>query len=119
MPNDSTPWLIGGQLVAFAMIIGMKIVLFVIGYKVVKLGHDLLAAGVKGEFKFKMNATGFKSDLASASPGLLFVLLGVLLCGYGIACKKPVSIEISPQQEQSAAPRLEPPDGELLRPQKQ
>ncbi len=57
----------------------LKITVLIIGYLIVRLGYDLLVKGVKGEFKFKGNFSGVKADLASASPGLLFLLLGVIL----------------------------------------
>ena len=56
------------------------------------MGHDLLEKGVKGEFKFKGSISGARADLASASPGLLFLLLGVILIGYAMALNKGVQI---------------------------
>jgi hypothetical protein len=75
-------------LAAFSMVILMKIVCFILGYKIVKLGYLLVSSGVKGEFRFSANFIGFKSDLASLSPGLLFVLLGVLLMTTAIYINK-------------------------------
>jgi len=75
-------------LTAFALVIVMKIVCFILGYKIIKLGYNLISAGVKGEFKFSANFIGFKADLASLSPGLLFVLLGVLLIAVAVYTNK-------------------------------
>lgn len=69
----------------------LKIVVFIIGYKVVFMGKDLLEKGVKGEFKFKSSIAGVKHDLVSASPGLLFLLLGVGLIAYAIGVTKITS----------------------------
>ena len=73
----------------------MKIVCFILGYLIISLGYKLIVSGVKGEFKFSANLGGFKTDLASVSPGLLFVLLGVLLIGYAIHVDKTVTLGIN------------------------
>jgi hypothetical protein len=65
--------------VSLALVILMKIVCFILGYLTIRLGYELIASGVKGEFKFAASLAGVKADLASVSPGLLFVLLGILL----------------------------------------
>jgi hypothetical protein len=77
---------------SFALLILMKIVVFILGYLTVRLGHQLIASGVKGEFKFAAELAGVKADLASVSPGLLFVLLGVLLIGYAVSVDKRVDL---------------------------
>ena len=69
----------------------MKIVCFILSYKIIKLGYTLISSGVKGEFKFSSNFIGFKADLASVSPGLLFVLLGILLMMVAIYVDKTVT----------------------------
>lgn len=71
----------------------MKIVIFVLGYKIVKLGHDLLVRGVKGEFKFATEFQGAKADLASVSPGLLFLLLGIVLMGFSLGIDKEIDTQ--------------------------
>ena len=80
-------------LLTFAMIIVMKIVCFVLGYLIIKLGYNLIKSGVQGQFKFSTNFAGFKADLASVSPGLLFVLLGVLLMGFAMYVEKEASLK--------------------------
>lgn len=80
-------------LLSLMMIILMKIVCFILGYLTIKLGYYLISSGVKGEFKFSANIAGVKADLASVSPGLLFVLLGVLLIGFAIFVEKGVTME--------------------------
>ena len=82
----------------------LKAMCFVLGYLIVRLGHDLLEKGVKGEFKFKASFSGTKADLASASPGLLFVLLGVCLIGYAMQVSKVM--EIKETQTTSAPPKV-------------
>ncbi len=62
----------------------LKLVCFVLGFLTIRLGYDLIKAGVKGEFTFKGELGGASADLRSVSPGLLFVLLGVVLIGYGM-----------------------------------
>ena len=103
--------------VSFALIILMKIVCFILGYLTIRLGYVLIASGVKGEFKFAASMGGFKTDLASVSPGLLFVLLGVLLIGYAIYVEKGVTLQITPRAETSPAPLPPvPTPGELTSP---
>lgn len=65
------------------MIIIMKIICFILGYMTVRLGYKLIKSGVTGEFKFSAELAGSKADLASVSPGLLFVLrysIRILVC---------------------------------------
>jgi hypothetical protein len=99
-------------LTAYAMLIGMKIVLFIIGYLIIRLGYNLLLAGTKGQFKFKTSIAGIKADLASVSPGLLFVLLGVLLDCYAIAVDKPIKTSVK-TDAQDAPFKGEPPKGSI------
>lgn len=93
--------------ISWAVLIAMKIVVFIIGYLTVRLGYRLIQSGVKGEFKFSASLGGAKADLASVSPGLLFVLLGVGLVGYGIFVPKPLEVSSSapiPAPVESAVP---------------
>jgi hypothetical protein len=92
-------------LFSYSLAILMKIVCFIISYKVVKLGYQLISAGVKGEFKFSSNFIGFKADLASISPGLLFVLLGVMFMVVAVYVTKNVTY----QREGPSSTRVETP----------
>jgi hypothetical protein len=86
--------------ISYALLIFMKVVCFILGYLIVRLGYTLIASGVKGEFKFSASLGGVKADLASISPGLLFVVLGVFLIGYAIFVEKEVNLkyfQTSPQ----------------------
>ncbi len=78
-------------LISFGLIILMKTVCFILGYKIIKLGYHLIVSGVKGEFKFSSSFAGFKADLASLSPGLLFVLLGVMVIMIAVYTNKNVT----------------------------
>jgi len=100
-------------LLAWAMLILMKIVCFVLGYLTIRLGYKLIDSGAKGEFKFSGKLGGLKADLFSASPGLLFVLLGVFLIGYAIYVEKPLEMkEWREGREQIEKPPLPPTDAE-------
>lgn len=77
-------------LIGFAMIIAMKIVVFILGYLTIRMGYKLISSGVEGKFKFAAEIGGVKADLASMSPGLLFVLLGVMLIGIAVYVDKPI-----------------------------
>jgi hypothetical protein len=72
---------------------GVKVVCFILGYKTIKLGYQMMKDGIKGEFNFSADYKGIKGGLVSSSPGLLFLLLGVLLIGYSMAVKKTVSLD--------------------------
>jgi hypothetical protein len=80
-------------LVSYGLVILMKIVCFIISYKIVKLGYNLISSGAKGEFKFAYEFVGLKADLASVSPGLLFVLLGVLFSIVAINVNKTITYQ--------------------------
>jgi hypothetical protein len=71
----------------------IKGVCFLLGYKTVKLGYQLMVDGVKGEFNFTSDFKGIKAGLISSSPGLLFLLLGIFLIGYAMGVTKTVSLD--------------------------
>ncbi len=75
----------------------MKITAFVIGYFVVKLGHDTLIKGITGEFDFGFEGSGFSTKLKSASPGTLFVLMGAAIIIWSMWVEKPLKISTSPE----------------------
>jgi hypothetical protein len=89
-------------LISYTLVILMKIICFVLSYKIIKLGYYLITAGVKGEFKFSSSFLGFKADLASLSPGLLFVLLGVLFMMVAIYVNKTISLQTTSKTSNSA-----------------
>lgn len=86
----STQWLV---VVAMILGISLKVICFLFGYLIVKIGAQLLRDGVTGEFKLKTQLSGFNSDLASASPGLLFLVIGAGLIGYAMYLPKTVEYE--------------------------
>ncbi len=96
------------HVIPFGLIILMKIVCFILGYLTIRLGYLLISSGVKGQFKFSAKLAGVQADLASVSPGLLFVLLGVLLIGYAIYVEKEVTTEINP----GPSPVVDVPEGD-------
>ena len=75
------------------MIILMKIVVFILGYLTIRMGYHLISSGAEGKFKFAANLGGFKADLVSVSPGLLFVLLGIMLIGIALYIDKSISMK--------------------------
>lgn len=89
MPEITDEW---AYVLSFALVILMKVICFILGYLTIRLGYKLISSGVKGEFKFSAKLGGVKTDLASVSPGLLFVLLGVLLIGYAVYVEKGVAL---------------------------
>jgi len=96
-------------LISFALVVVMKIVCFVFGYLTIHLGYRLIASGAKGEFKFAASLGSFKGNLVSVSPGLLFVLLGVLLIGYALFVEKGVDMTYNQLNNGKKQERPEPP----------
>lgn len=90
--NSSTSSVSVNEMVVVNLILlfALKATSLGIGYLTIRLGFVLLQSGAKGEFKFSAKFAGGSADLASVSPGLLFVLLGVLLIGYAITVDKIV-----------------------------
>jgi NhaP-type Na+/H+ or K+/H+ antiporter len=78
-------------LINLVLVFIYKIVAIIIGYCTIKLGYRLIKNGFKGKFKFNAQYKGFKADLYSASPGLLFVLLGSALIVFSIVTKYPLT----------------------------
>jgi len=77
-------------------ITAMKICAFVIGYFIIKLGHDTLIKGVSGDIDFGFTGGGVETKLKSASPGAFFVLAGSAIIMWGLFVEKPISLSISP-----------------------
>ena len=98
-------------LISFGLVILMKIVCFILGYKTVKLGYNLISSGIKGEFKFSSNFMGFKADLVSISPGLLFVVLGVMLIMIAVYTKKTITYTDTASQPPAADSTYGPKHG--------
>ena len=55
-----------------------------VGYRIARLGHDMLLKGVTGQFDFKTEFRGGKAALVSASPGIFFILMAVALISVSI-----------------------------------
>lgn len=81
--------------ISFALIILLKIVCFILGYLTIKLGYRLINSGAKGQFKFSAKIGSIKGNLVSVSPGLFFVLLGVMLIGYAMYVEKGVEQQLT------------------------
>ena len=75
-------------------ILVLKVTAFVLGYMIVRLGHDTLIKGVTGEIDFGFSGSGFKTKLKAASPGALFVLMGAAIIIWGITVEKPMQIKM-------------------------
>jgi hypothetical protein len=86
-------------------ILVFKLAVLWAGVSVVRMGYDLLLRGVIGEFKFQGGFKGVKADLVSASPGLLFALLGVILLAIGTLTDKPFSIDLTSTTHSQTTPR--------------
>jgi hypothetical protein len=94
-------------------ILALKITAFVLGYLIVRLGHDTLVKGVTGEIDFGFSGSGFKAKLKAASPGALFVLMGAAIILWGLAVQKPFEVKAGPAAEQTAV-QAAPKAGEGL-----
>lgn len=79
-------------------ILMMKITAFILGYLIVKLGHDTMVRGITGEFDFGFSGSGFSTKLKSASPGLFFVLMGSAIIIWSMVVEKPLKITATPSE---------------------
>ena len=81
--------------IAFILsVTAMKISAFVMGYLIVKLGHDTLIKGVSGEIDFGFSGGGVETKLKSASPGAIFVLAGAAVIMWGLFVEKPLTLSL-------------------------
>lgn len=88
-----------GTTVAILFMLGtitMKIAAIVIGYLIVRLGHDTLVRGITGDLDFGFKGSGVETKLKSASPGAAFVLAGAAIIVWALAVQKPFSLDIGP-----------------------
>lgn len=92
-----------------ALVILLKMFCFLLGYLTIRLGYSLISNGVQGKFKFTSEFKGAKAGLASSSPGLLFVLLGVILIGYAMYVNKTYDIDYTPPDTSKSDVIYHPP----------
>lgn len=105
--------------VAFMIsILVLKVTAFVLGYLIVRLGHDTMIRGVTGEVDFGFSGSGFETKLKSATPGAFFILMGSAIILWGITVEKPFTIEVPAQEQtkEAATGDLGTPSAELHRP---
>lgn len=94
--------------IAFILsVTAMKITAFVIGYLIVKLGHDTLIKGVSGDIDFGFSGAGIDTKLKSASPGAFFVLAGAAIIMWGLFVDKPISLSLNPADSKSTPTKQE------------
>lgn len=74
----------------------MKVTAFVIGYLIVRLGHDTLVRGISGDIDFGFSGSGIDAKLKAASPGTFFVLAGAAIIVWGLFVEKPLDIKMAP-----------------------
>ena len=82
------------HLITVTAVLIFKILSLCVGLIITWMGYKLLVKGVTGEFNFKSNFNGFTSDLASASPGLLFVVLGSSLIAFAVLKDKKFETDV-------------------------
>ena len=90
--SHSTPMAVTFMLSVTAI----KITAFVIGYLIVRLGHDTLIKGVTGDIDFGVEGKGLKTKLKAGSPGAFFVLAGAAIILWGLFVSKPLNITVEP-----------------------
>ncbi len=79
-----------------------KLAVLAVGYLIARLGYDLLIKGISGDFTFHSEFRGSKADLVSASPGVFFIFLAVVLLAIGVIKDKPFETRFSFKAGQSA-----------------
>ena len=119
MPEDAIALAASRQdSTAIAFIIAVaaiKITAFVIGYLIVRLGHDTLVRGITGDIDFGIKRSDFEVKLISASPGAFFVLAGAAIIIWGLFVVKPFdatrAIELPAEQSDTTRrPRRDLPE---------
>jgi hypothetical protein len=80
----------------------LKLTAFVLGYLIVRLGHDTLIKGVSGAIDFGFKGGAVSAKLKSGSPGAFFVLAGGAIIAWGLFVQKPMEINFTPVQPQQA-----------------
>jgi hypothetical protein len=100
------------HLITVLAIVVFKLTVLIAGVFITWMGYKLMVRGITGEFKFSANFRGLKSGLASASPGLLFLLLGVLLLIVAVFKDKPFETEgpKSPEHQKIMSSPVKLPD---------
>lgn len=99
LPANSLDGIKTSEYISIAFMISvliLKITAFVLGFLIVKMGHNTLVRGITGEFDFGFSGSGFTTKLKSASPGLLFVLMGALIIIWSMAVEKPLEVASIP-----------------------
>ena len=84
----------------------LKVTAFILGYLIVKLGHDTMIRGVTGDIDFGFSGSGFETKLKSASPGAFFILMGAAIIIWGLAVDKPFTVEVPQKQSTEAVKSL-------------
>jgi len=92
--------------------VAMKITAIVIGYLIVRLGHDTLIRGITGDINFGFEGEGVGVKLKAASPGAAFVLAGAAIVIWGLTVDKPFSMKVGdpPVVESNQLPNKEKPE---------
>jgi len=85
----------------------LKVTAFVLGYLIVKLGHDTMIKGITGQIDFGFSGGGVKAKLKSGSPGAFFVLAGAAIIIWGLLVQKPMDIKYTPPAEQKVEQKVE------------
>ncbi len=67
----------------------MKVTALILGYLIVKLGHDTLIKGVTGDIDFGFEGRGLTTKLKAGSPGAFFVLAGAAIIMWALFVEKP------------------------------
>lgn len=86
-----------GVAIAFMIsVLVLKITAFVLGYLIVRLGHDTMIRGVTGDIDFGFSGEGVEMKLKSAAPGALFVVAGAAIICWGLFVGKPFDMDTDP-----------------------
>ncbi len=94
----------------------LKITAFVLGYLIVRLGHDTLIKGVTGAFDFGFEGGGVSTKLKAATPGTFFVLAGAAIIIWGLFVSKPYQMEFSvkPAPAKQSAVKASPDTSHMM-----
>lgn len=91
--------------VAFMLsVTAIKITAFVLGYLIVRLGHDTLIKGITGEIDFGFTGQGVEAKLKAGSPGAIFIVAGAAIIIWGLTVERPMSLSLNPPVAEATVP---------------
>jgi len=100
---DATQDSVAASIAFMIAVVVIKVTALILGYLIVRLGHDTMIKGVTGDIDFGFSGSGVSTKLKSGSPGALFVLAGAAVIIWALWVEKPFEAEVASDQPQQVA----------------